>query len=48
MRMLDEGDGGLRDGGVFGGEARPLGDGINDLVDDEFGTLDIHFIGDFK
>ena len=48
MRVLDEGDGGLRDGGVVGGEASPLGDGIDDLVDDVFGTLDIHLIGDFK
>ena len=26
----------------------PLGNGINHLVDDKFGMLDIHLVSDFK
>ena len=48
MGIFNEGDGGLRNGGMGGGEIGPLGNGINHLVDDKFGTLDIHLVSDFK
>ena len=47
MGVLEEVDGGLRDGRMVGGKAGPLGNGVNHLIDNQFGALDIHLISDF-